>query len=134
MLRTQQYLQLVDITQHDVEIGWRKQSSAGHLDIYWLPIWQDIHECEVWIIRGQDMELLGISSYDLLELIFELLDGFRILLQHIAWLHIVAFIQFLLHSQQNTIFHFLFDFQLFLVVAKLLKCRLGSLVEISRDW
>lgn len=80
------------------------------------------------------MELLGISSYDLLELIFELLDGFRILLQHIARLHIVAFIQFLLHSQQNAIFHFLFDFQLFLVVAKLLKCRFGSLVEISCDW
>lgn len=134
MLCTQQYLQLVDITEHDVEIGRRKQSSAGHLDIYWLPIWQDVHECEIWIIRGQDMELLGISSYDLLELIFELLDGLRILLQHIAWLDIVAFIQFLLHSQQNTIFHFLFDLQLFLVATKLLKCRLGSLVEISRDW
>lgn len=80
------------------------------------------------------MELLGISSYDLLELIFELLDGFRILLQHIARLHVVAFIQFLLHSQQNAIFHFLFDFQLLLVAAKLLKCRFGSLVEISRDW
>ena len=134
MLRTQQYLQLVNITEHDVKICWRKQSSASHLDIYWLPIWQNIHEREVWIIRGQDVELLGISGYDLLQLIFELLDSFRILLEHIARLHIVAFIQFLLHSQQNAIFHFLFDFQLFLVVSKLLECRFGSLVEISSDW